>query len=113
MTNSVPTRTIGAERLVARYQGENFQLNLRLVDELKNLAADKGVEPGQLALAWLLSGGDHVVPIPGTKRVAYLEQNAAATTVTLTQQDLSRIEAVAPAGVAAGARYPYMGQPFG
>jgi aryl-alcohol dehydrogenase-like predicted oxidoreductase len=100
-------------RTNARFQGENFQQNLRLVDELKNLAAEKGVEAGQLALAWLLSRGDDVVPIPGTKRVAYLEQNAAATAVTLTSQDLSRIDSFAPAGVAAGARYPNMDQLFG
>ena len=72
---------------------------------MKRIAAGKGVEPGQLALAWLLSHGDDVVPIPGTKRRAYLEQNAAAAAVTLTAGDLARIEAVAPYGVAAGARY--------
>ncbi len=88
-----------------RFQGENLQRNLRLVEEVKRIAVEKGAEPGQLALAWLLSHGDDVVPIPGTKRRAYLEQNAAAAAVTLTADDLARIEAAAPYGVAAGARY--------
>ena len=88
-----------------RFQGENLQRNLRLVEEVKRIAAGKGVESGQLALAWLLSHGDDVVPIPGTKRRAYLEQNAAAAAITLTAGDLARIEAAAPYGVAAGARY--------
>lgn len=97
----------------ARFQRDNLQLNLRLVDELKRLATEKGVEAGELALAWLLSRGDDVVPIPGTKRVAYLEQNAAATAVRLTSRDLSRIDSFARAGVAAGARYPDMNKLFG
>ncbi|MFN3537036.1 MAG: aldo/keto reductase, partial [Brevundimonas sp.] len=89
-----------------RFQGENFDRNLRLVDAVKAIAADKGVTPAQLALAWVLAQGEDLVPIPGTKRVARLEENAAAIDVTLTPQDLARIEAVFPAGAAQGQRYP-------
>jgi aryl-alcohol dehydrogenase-like predicted oxidoreductase len=89
-----------------RFQGENFAKNLQLVDQVKAIAAEKGITPGQLALAWLLAQGDDIVPIPGTKRRSYLEENIGATTVNLTATDLSRINAVAPKGVAAGERYP-------
>jgi aryl-alcohol dehydrogenase-like predicted oxidoreductase len=87
-----------------RFQGENFQRNLDLVAEVRRLAEEKGVTPGQLALAWLLAQGADVVPIPGTKRRAYLEQNATACTITLSPQDVRRLEALAPRGWA-GARY--------
>jgi aryl-alcohol dehydrogenase-like predicted oxidoreductase len=91
-----------------RFQGENLRRNLDLVDAVQAIAAEKGVEPGQLALAWLLAQGEDVVPIPGTRRVPYLEQNVAAVRVELTDADLARIAAVAPRGVAAGDRYPDM-----
>jgi aryl-alcohol dehydrogenase-like predicted oxidoreductase len=89
-----------------RFQGDNFIKNLQLVDQVKAIAAEKGINPGQLALAWLLAQGDDIVPIPGTKRRSYLEENIAATAVTLTADDLQRINAVAPKGIAAGERYP-------
>jgi len=91
-----------------RFQGENFDKNLELVDRVNEIAAEKGVTPGQLALAWLLRQGDDIVPIPGTKRREYLEENAAATDVTLTDEDLKRIEDAAPKDVAAGERYANM-----
>jgi len=95
-------------RLSPRFQGENFYKNLQLVDQVKTIAAEKGVTPSQLALAWLLSQGNDIVPIPGTKRRIYLEENVAATEIQLTPDDLKRIESVAPKGVAAGDRYPDM-----
>jgi aryl-alcohol dehydrogenase-like predicted oxidoreductase len=88
-----------------RFQGENFQRNLELVDRVREIAAEKGVTPGQLALAWLLAQDSDIVPIPGTKRRKYLEENAAAADITLTEKDLRRIEEAAPVGVAAGERY--------
>ena len=89
-----------------RFQGENFAKNLQLVEQVKAIASEKGVTAGQLALAWLLAQGDYIVPIPGTKRRTYLEENIGAAIVTLTPEDLSRIDAVAPQGIAAGDRYP-------
>jgi aryl-alcohol dehydrogenase-like predicted oxidoreductase len=89
-----------------RFQGENFQKNLALVDRVRQLAAEKKVTPSQLALAWVLSRGDDVVPIPGTKRRKYLEENAAAADVALTADDLRRIEEAAPRGAFSGTRYP-------
>ncbi|MFF4452171.1 aldo/keto reductase [Streptomyces goshikiensis] len=86
-----------------RFQGENFARNLAVVDQVRRLAADKGVTPSQLALAWTLSRG--AVPIPGTKRRRYLEENIAATAVTITGADLAAIDAVAPHGVVSGDRY--------
>ena len=91
-----------------RFQGGNFQRNIELVNEVERIAADKGVTSSQLALAWVMSRGDDVVPIPGTKRVKYLEQNATAADVQLTRADLARIDAVFPAGAASGTRYPDM-----
>jgi aryl-alcohol dehydrogenase-like predicted oxidoreductase len=91
-----------------RFQGENFARNIRMVERVRELAAEKGVLPGQLALAWLFSQGDDVVPIPGTKRRHYLEENVAAEQVTLTTDDLARIEEAAPLGAAAGDRYTDM-----
>jgi len=90
-----------------RFQGENFDRNLDLVAEVKKLAAEKGCTAGQLALAWVMAQGDDVVPIPGTKRVAYLEENAGASYVDLTAADLARLEEIAPRGAAAGERYPF------
>ncbi|MGA2009048.1 MAG: aldo/keto reductase [Solirubrobacteraceae bacterium] len=91
-----------------RFQGENFQRNLDLVARVRELAADKGATPGQLALAWVLAQGPDVVPIPGTKRRRYLEENVEATELSLSAEDLARIDEAAPAGAAAGDRYADM-----
>ncbi len=90
-----------------RFQGENFTRNLELVDEVRRLAADKGCTAGQLALAWVMAQGQDVVPIPGTKRRSYLEENAGASRVQLTDDDLERLAKIAPPGAAAGGRYPF------
>jgi aryl-alcohol dehydrogenase-like predicted oxidoreductase len=92
----------------ARFQGENFQRNLDLVDRVVEIAEEKGATPAQLALAWLLSRGDDVVPIPGTKRRRYVEENVAAAGIALTAADLERIGAAFPKGATAGERYPDM-----
>jgi len=89
-----------------RFQGENFQKNLQLVAKIEEMAKEKGCKPSQLALAWVLAQGEDIVPIPGTKRRKYLEENAGALSVTLTKEDLARIDAIAPQGAAAGTRYP-------
>jgi aryl-alcohol dehydrogenase-like predicted oxidoreductase len=89
-----------------RFQGENFAKNLQVVDRIKAIAAEKGATASQLALAWVLAQGDDLVPIPGTKRRTYLEENAAAVDLMLSAEDLRRIDEVAPKGVAAGDRYP-------
>ena len=91
-----------------RFAGDNFQRNLDLVERVREIAAEKGVTPGQLALAWVLAQGNDVVPIPGTKRRSYLEENVAASEVELSDQDLQRIDEVAPRGAAAGERYADM-----
>ncbi len=93
-------------RLTPRFQGDNFQKNLDLVGHVQALAKEKGCTAGQLALAWVLAQGQDVVPIPGTKRRKYLEENAGAVDVRLTPDDLRRIDEVAPRGAAAGLRYP-------
>ncbi len=87
-----------------RFQGDNFQRNLDLVDEVRTIADNKGVTPAQLALAWLLAQGDDVVPIPGTKRQRRVEENAGAAHLELNDADLAQIEEVSPAGAAAGDR---------
>ena len=89
-----------------RFQGENFDKNLQLVEQVKVIATEKGVTPSQLALAWLLAQGEDIVPIPGTKRRTYLEENVAAVDIILTPEELNRLETVAPKGIAAGERYP-------
>lgn len=89
-----------------RFQGEALQANLRVLDEVNSLAERKGVTPTQLALAWVLAQGSDVVPIPGTKRRRYLEENAGAADITLSAEELEAIEKVAPVGVASGERYP-------
>jgi aryl-alcohol dehydrogenase-like predicted oxidoreductase len=89
-----------------RFQGDNFQKNLDLVARIEDLARSKGWTPSQLALAWVMAQGEDIVPIPGTKRVRYLEENAAAAEISLSPDDLAAIDAAAPAGVAAGERYP-------
>jgi aryl-alcohol dehydrogenase-like predicted oxidoreductase len=98
-------------RGLPRFQGTAFEENLRLVDEVRALAAEKGVTPGQLALAWVLAQGDDVVPIPGTKRRAYLEDNAGARDVELTAEELARLDAIAPSAV--GSRYADAGYQYG
>ena len=90
-----------------RFTGENLERNLALVEKVREIAAEKGCTPGQLALAWVLAQGDDVVPIPGTKRRTYLEENLAAVDVQLTAEDLARIDAEVPA--AAGDRYDHTG----
>jgi aryl-alcohol dehydrogenase-like predicted oxidoreductase len=92
-----------------RFQGENFQKNLDLVDHVQRLAAEKHCTPAQLALAWLLAQGNDIVPIPGTKRRDLLAENVGALDVHLDEADLERIDEIAPHGVAAGLRYPEAG----
>jgi aryl-alcohol dehydrogenase-like predicted oxidoreductase len=96
-----------------RFQGENFVKNLELVDRVREIAEGKGVTATQLALAWVMAQSDHaghppIVPIPGTKRVRYLEENAAAADVELTEEDLRALDEAAPKGATAGDRYPDM-----
>ena len=93
-------------RFSPRFQGENFQKNLDLVKIVGEIASEKGCQPSQLALAWVLAQGDDIVPIPGTKRRKYLEENAAAVDLKLTAEDLRRLNEVFPSGAAAGMRYP-------
>ena len=89
-----------------RFQGENFQRNLDLVRKVEEIAKEKGCKPSQLALAWVQAHGDDIVPIPGTKRRKYLEENVGALSVKLTKEDLRRVDEVFPPEAAAGARYP-------
>jgi len=91
-----------------RFQGENFQKNLELVERVKEIAEEKGTGPGQLALAWVMHQGNDVVPIPGTKHRSYLEENVAAAEIELSEDDLRRIDEAAPVGAASGDRYPDM-----
>lgn len=93
-------------RETPRFQGENFQKNLALVRRIEEMAGEKGCTAAQLALAWVVAQGEDIVPIPGTKRRKYLEENLVALEVTLTQEELRRIDEVAPHGLAAGPRYP-------
>ncbi len=99
-------------RYSPRFMGENFQKNLQLVDKVTELAQAKGVTPGQLALAWVLAQGDDIVPIPGTKRRTYLEENIAAAAIHLTPAELAAIDAVLPPGAASGDRYPEISMRF-
>jgi aryl-alcohol dehydrogenase-like predicted oxidoreductase len=94
-----------SSRYFPRFQGEALEANLRLVEEVKAIAERKGVTPGQIALAWVLAQGDDVVPIPGTKRVKYLEENAAAREVQLTEDDLTALEQAVPRDAVVGPRY--------
>ncbi len=91
-----------------RFQGANFERNLEIVERVREIAEEKSVEPSQLALAWVLAQGDDIVPIPGTKRRTYLEQNVAAADVELSDGDLERLDEAAPAGATAGDRYADM-----
>jgi aryl-alcohol dehydrogenase-like predicted oxidoreductase len=93
-------------RQFPRFQGENFEHNLKLVKRVEEIAAEKGCQPSQLALAWLLAQGKDIVPIPGTKRRTYLEENVAALNVELSADDLRRIDEIAQPDATAGARYP-------
>jgi aryl-alcohol dehydrogenase-like predicted oxidoreductase len=93
-------------RFSPRFQGENFQKNLDLVHRVEEIAREKNCTPAQLALAWVLAQDENIVPIPGTKRRKYLEENVAALDVKLTQEDLRRIDEIFPTGAAAGERYP-------
>jgi aryl-alcohol dehydrogenase-like predicted oxidoreductase len=93
-------------RFSPRFQGENFQKNLDLIKKVEEIACEKRCQPSQLALAWVLAQGDDIVPIPGTKRRKYLEENAAAVEVKLTPNDLRRLNEVFPTGAASGLRYP-------
>ncbi|HSY51385.1 MAG TPA: aldo/keto reductase [Thermoanaerobaculia bacterium] len=95
-------------RLSPRFQGENFNRNLDVVRQIESIAKDKGVTSAQLALAWVLSQGNDIVPIPGSKSIGHVEENIAATEIELTAAELARIDEVAPKGVAAGDRYPSM-----
>jgi len=88
-----------------RFQGENFQKNLQLVEQIEEIAQKKGCKPSQLALAWVLAQGEDIVPIPGTKRRQYLQENAAAADIVLTPEELQQIDEILPQGVAAGDRY--------
>jgi aryl-alcohol dehydrogenase-like predicted oxidoreductase len=96
-------------RNMPRFQGENFQRNLALTKRVQEMASEKGCTPAQLALSWVLAQGQDIVPIPGTKRRTYLEENARAVDVVLTSTDLARINDVAPRGIAAGERYAPQG----
>lgn len=89
-----------------RFQGENFQKNLELVQRIEEIADNKGCKPSQLALAWVLAQDEDIVPIPGTKRRQYLQENAAAADIVLTPEDLQQINKILPHGAAAGTRYP-------
>ncbi|MBX5438579.1 MAG: aldo/keto reductase [Thermoflavifilum sp.] len=96
-------------RYSPRFMGENFQKNLQLVEKVQQLAAAKSCTPAQLALAWVMAQGTYIFPIPGTKQISYLIENAEAVHIQLTQEDLAAIDAIAPKGIAAGARYPEEG----
>ncbi len=95
-------------RFSPRFQGENFAKNLEVVDRVQEVAKELNATPSQVALAWVLAQGPDVIPIPGTKRVKYLEENAAATSVRLNAEQLARIQSAAPKGTIAGARYADM-----
>ena len=88
-----------------RFEQENFRQNMELVEKIRALAAKKGCTPAQFALAWVLAQGDDIVPIPGTKRRRYLEENVAALDVRLTPEELAEIDSLLPRGAAAGSRY--------
>jgi aryl-alcohol dehydrogenase-like predicted oxidoreductase len=95
-----------------RFQGENFTRNLQLADQIKFIAREKGCSPAQLALAWIMAKGEHIFPIPGTKRETTLEDNAGALSITLGQDEVDRIGALFPQGTAAGDRYNEVGMAF-
>jgi aryl-alcohol dehydrogenase-like predicted oxidoreductase len=92
-------------RSMPRFERENFRRNIKLVERIKTLAAKKGCTPAQFALAWVLAQGDDIVPIPGTKRRQYLEENVGALDIRLTADELAEIDSLLPRGAAAGSRY--------
>jgi len=92
--------------MMPRYQGENFYKNMELVEQIRSLAAEKSCTPSQLAIAWVLTQGEDIITIPGTKRIKYLEENIGAEKVQLSAGELQSIEAIMPAGIVAGTRYP-------
>jgi aryl-alcohol dehydrogenase-like predicted oxidoreductase len=109
LTGQVKSNEFGAKdfrRISPRFQGENFQKNLDIVSRVEQIAAEKRCTPAQLALAWVLAQGEDIVPIPGTKRRTYLDQNLGALDIKLTPSDLKRIDDACPKGAAVGARYP-------
>jgi len=109
LTGQVKSAEFGPKdfrRMSPRFQGENFQKNLSLVTRVEEIAAEKRCTPAQLALAWVLAQGEDIVPIPGTKRRTYLDQNLGALDVSLSASDLRRIDEALPRGAAVGARYP-------
>ncbi|MDR3722776.1 MAG: aldo/keto reductase [Candidatus Acidoferrales bacterium] len=109
LTGQVKSAEFGPKdfrRMSPRFQGENFQKNLQLVARIEQLAAEKRCTPAQLALAWVLAQGEDIVPIPGTKRRTYLDQNLGALDISLTPAELRQIDGVLPRGAAVGARYP-------
>jgi aryl-alcohol dehydrogenase-like predicted oxidoreductase len=91
-----------------RFQGDNFYANMEIVKKVKEIADEKGVKPGQLALAWVMAQGEDIVPIPGTKHIEYLKENIEAASIKLTGEDLKRLDEAVPAGAASGDRYPDM-----
>ncbi|HLA59899.1 MAG TPA: aldo/keto reductase [Puia sp.] len=91
-----------------RFMGENFYKNVELVEKIRTLATEKGCSPSQLAIAWVLAQGKDIITIPGTKHIKYLEENIASENVQLTREDLQSIEAIMPAGIVSGTRYPEM-----
>ncbi len=93
-------------RMMPRFQGENFERNIKMVETLKSIAAKRGVTPGQLALAWVLSRGEDVIPIPGTKRRKYLDENARAAELILSSAEIEEIDRAFPKEAVAGTRYP-------
>jgi aryl-alcohol dehydrogenase-like predicted oxidoreductase len=93
-------------RLSPRFQGENFQKNLALADQVREFARTKGIKPSQLALAWVLAQGDEIIPIPGTACRSHLEENVAAMEISFSAEDLKQMAEIAPKGAAAGLRYP-------
>jgi aryl-alcohol dehydrogenase-like predicted oxidoreductase len=109
LTGQVKSAEFGPKdfrRMSPRFQGENFQKNLQMVTRIEEIAKEKRCTPAQLALAWVLAQGQDIVPIPGTKRRTYLDQNLGALEISLTPADLQEIESAAPKGAAVGARYP-------
>jgi aryl-alcohol dehydrogenase-like predicted oxidoreductase len=109
LTGQVKSSDFGPKdfrRMSPRFQGENFEKNLQLVARIEEIAAEKHCTPAQLALAWVLAQGEDIVPIPGTKRRTYLDQNLDALNISLTPAELRRIDEIAPRGAAVGARYP-------
>jgi aryl-alcohol dehydrogenase-like predicted oxidoreductase len=93
-------------RVSPRFQGDNFKKNLRLIDTINEIAKTKGVTPGQLALAWVLARNKIIVPIPGTTKAKHLDENIAALEIKITEEELSKIDKLLPAGSASGTRYP-------